>query len=89
MYLTLMNCRHKSGYESKFYVMHILQQLKKKTPTLNSETHLFPRVLEKKLWSFNDEPPSRKPSRKRSENVRGMIAVKGTNRSEVLVGLKD
>ena len=56
---------------------------------MNSETHLFPRVLEKKLWSFNDEPPSRKPSRKRSENVRGMIAVKGTNRSEVLVGLKD
>ena len=50
---------------------------------------MFPRVLEKKLWSFNDEPPGQKPSRKRSENVRGMMAVKGTNRSEVLVGLKD
>ena len=31
MYLTLMNCRHKNGYESKFYVMYILKQLKKKT----------------------------------------------------------
>ena len=30
MYLTLMNCRHKNGYESKFYVMYILKQLKKK-----------------------------------------------------------
>ena len=29
MYLTLMNFRHRNGYEGKFYVMYILQQLKK------------------------------------------------------------
>lgn len=88
MYLTLMNFRHRNGYESKFYVVYILQQLKKQT-NLSSKIHLLSRVLEKKPWSFNDEPPSQKPSRKRSENVRGMIAVKGTDRFEVLVGLKD